>query len=321
VKQLTLAGGKIVLVAWALMMLFWPYAQVAPLHGPWRGLLASKYFNDWVATVRFQGADVFSNELPRTYVPIWFGITLPEFYFIAVGLAIAALWMTTRRRRLADLDRTTVVFVLLLALTIVFPAFSVIYSRSILYDGVRHLLFVVPPLAVIAGVATASFFGLARGRWIVGLVAVALVVSLAATAIDMWRLHPYESVYFNRISGGLRGAAGRFETDYWGQSYREGTEWLVAHYARANPSPIRVANCSSQFLTGYYLERTPQGRARFESVDIHDNPDVVLATTRWSCQERIAGRILHVVERMGTPLSYVIEVDRAHFTVPILGQR
>ena len=38
-------------------------------------------------------------------------------------------------------------------------------------------------------------------------------------------------------------------------------------------------------------------------------PDVYLATTRWGSHEWLAGRVVHVVSRQGTPLLYVKEVS------------
>ena len=144
--------------------------------------------------------------------------------------------------------------------------------------------------------------------------AVALTaVSLVATALDMVRLHPYQSVYFNRlVAGGLRHASSQFELDYWGQSYKEGVDWLLVHYGRDADEPVRVANCSTPFLTGYYLTKAPGRPERFVSVEPTARPHVVLATTRWFCDDRQTARVLHVVKRMGVPLAYVVEVRPPH---------
>ena len=42
------------------------------------------------------------------------------------------------------------------------------------------------------------------------------------------RNHPHEYVYFNPLVGGLDGAFGNYETDYWGNSIRMASEWLAA---------------------------------------------------------------------------------------------
>ena len=305
VVALAKSGAKVLAVARLVMVAFWPWAQVSPLMAPLRTLKVSSNFVAFPSTVRFMGADVFANRLPRTYVPVWLAVTMPEFYGLVICLAVVACVMAVRDRQRTEARTTAWVFIALLIVTIAFPVGMLVYRRSILFDGIRHILFIVPVLAVLAGVAAADFFDRVRSPALRAVVALALVGGLVLTAVDMARLHPYEGLYFNRIVGGLPGAAGRFETDYWGQSYREGVQWLVAN-PPAVPAGrrIRVANCSDPFLTGYYLRNRPE----FEAVGMEGDPDVVLATTRWSCQTRIPGRVLHVVERLGVPLCYVFDL-------------
>src|SRR4029079_11217925 len=135
--------------------------------------------------------------LPWTYAPVWFGVTLPEFYAIAAAGGIAAIWWSrwTPMRWSSD---GRAILIPLVMLTAVFPVVSAITLKSVLYDGIRHLLFVVPPLAILAGVSVAALVGSPAPGW-AKTAAVALVsISVGSTAIDMVRLHPYESVYFNR---------------------------------------------------------------------------------------------------------------------------
>ena len=83
----------------------------------------------------------------------------------------------------------------------------------------------------------------------------ALGALMALTVRDMVLLHPYQYVYFNRaVIGGLPGAAKRFDTDYWGASYKEGVRWLVDQ-APDPPSArrLKVASCSHSESTSYFL--------------------------------------------------------------------
>jgi hypothetical protein len=304
------SGVKVLALAWVVMMAFWPYAAIDPIRHPFAVIQTLAHFPDYYGTVRFEGADLAPNRLPWTYVPVWFAVTLPEFYFIAAAAAIwrAPAWLAALTRR--DVDRERAVLTFALIGVILLPVLSAVVLGATLYDGIRHFLFIVPPLAIAAALAIASLVASIRSGAVRAGVAALVGVSLLATTADMARLHPYESVYFNRaIGGGLAGAAPRFDTDYWGQSYREGVEWLMANYEASAREPIRVANCSKEFLTGYYIETSPSARGRFVSVPIDRHPQIVLATTRWSCQEQIKGRVLHVVSRMGAPLCEVIEVE------------
>jgi hypothetical protein len=53
-----------------------------------------------------------------------------------------------------------------------------------------------------------------------------LFLIFAQITFDMAMLHPYEYTYFNQLTGGVRGAHLRYETEYWGLSLREGIEWI-----------------------------------------------------------------------------------------------
>ena len=143
----------------------------------------------------------------------------------------------------------------------VFPVAMAIALRSTLYDGLRHFLFLMPVLAVLSGWGfSAAWDGLQVGWPRLALMGTALRL-IAWVLVDMVQLHPYQSLYYNRVlAGGLRGAAGRFETDYWGQSYKEATEWVMANYRPSTSQPIRVANCSISFLSEYFLEKEPAPR-------------------------------------------------------------
>ena len=53
---------------------------------------------------------------------------------------------------------------------------------------------------------------------------------LALTAIEpayfILKNHDYPYIYFNPVAGGMSGAYGNYETDYWGVSMKQGVEWL-----------------------------------------------------------------------------------------------
>ena len=313
VATLAKSGIKIALLACSVMLPFWPYTLEDPFSRIWQTVAVSAHFTDWIHPVRFAGADVLSNQLPWSYVPTWFAVTLPEFYFVAGAAGALQIPEVAAAFRGGQFNRHSAVLSGLLAVAILGPIATIMVSHSILYNGVRHLLFVAPLLAIASGLCLSSFLKgtFSRALRLLGLALTA--VSLIMTALDMVRLHPYQSVYFNRlVAGGLRHASSRFETDYWGQSYKEGVDWLLAHYDPDADEPIRVANCSTAFLTGYYLTKAPGGPDRFVSVEPNARPHVVLATTRWFCYDQQAARVLHVVKRMGVPLAYVVEVRPPH---------
>jgi len=297
-------------VAWVVMLLFWPWAQVSPILHPWEGLLTTTSFG-WPLTVFFEGQQIPASELPPSYIPTWFAISLPEFYFLAlpIGCILALRFLLKPSRLLAQLEAT--LGTALLITVFCFPILVAIALHSTLYDGLRQFLFVVPALAVLAGVSIAAFLRSRAAFAIKLLVLGAALFSAGLTVFDMVDLHPYQYVYFNRlVAGGLESAATRFETDYYGASYREGVLWLIDNYFPPSGGKVRVANSSWRLQTAYYLDKSAEARSRFVPVQPFENPDIYLTTTRWDNQKNMAGRVLHTVTRKGVPLLYIIEVDK-----------
>jgi hypothetical protein len=92
-----------------------------------------------------------------------------------------------------------------------------------MYNGIRHFVFVLPPLAVAGGLAGAWIAEqLARfGRAALVAFSLAFVAGIALPVAGMVRLHPYEYVWFNQISGGVRAAQSRYMLDYWGLAFEQ----------------------------------------------------------------------------------------------------
>ena len=295
-------------IAWVTMVAFWPWAQVSPILHPLQALQQTTRY-DWPLTVFFDGRFVKASELPRSYLPTWFAISLPEFYFAAllIGCVLSVRFLRRFARKPGHVD--ALLKGGLLVAVVCVPVGVQIVLRSTVYDGLRQFLFTMPALSALAGVSVAAFLGsvvrLAPRLAVLGLV----LVSAGVTIHDMVDLHPYQYVYFNRlVAGGVEAGSARFETDYYGASYREGVLWLAQNYHPRTRQKVRVANPSRNFLTAYYLESNPRNRERFHPVAAWDRPHIYLSTTRWNQHKEKHGKLLHVVKRKGVPLLYVIEV-------------
>jgi hypothetical protein len=53
-----------------------------------------------------------------------------------------------------------------------------------------------------------------------------LTLAYLPLIVQLSQLHPYEGVYYNLLTGGVRGAAGRYPQEYWGSSFRAGCDWV-----------------------------------------------------------------------------------------------
>ena len=234
------------ILACLVMGLVWPWSVTAPLHlvhalvyfshdfeKPWREL--------------FDGRLVPIVDMPRSYAPTLFAVQLPEL-MLALGLCgmAGALFSVARWRR-GDVGRRAALLSVVLAATL--PVLLTIMTRPYIYNGVRHLVFVLPPFAVLGGLAAAWIFRrLERGGGLrVAAGMLALVVGIASPVIDMVRLHPYEYSDFNHLVGGVAGARPLFMLDYWGLSLTQASRKLIAYLDEHRQKPPhghwRVAVC------------------------------------------------------------------------------
>jgi hypothetical protein len=101
-----------------------------------------------------------------------------------------------------------------------------------MYNGIRHFVFILPPLAVLGGVAGAWLLeAVRRRRGAVIAAAMFFAAGIAAPVITMARLHPYEYTHFNWLADGVAHARGRYMVDYWGLSFKQASQGLLAKLA------------------------------------------------------------------------------------------
>jgi hypothetical protein len=230
---------------------------------------------------------------------------------VAGGLGLVGLVLLVRGRPIGPGARRRLLQAGWLASIPAIVVAGVVARRMPLYDGMRHFLFLVPLLAVLAGVSVSVFLRSPAARPVKAAGIALLAGASLVTLVDMVRLHPYESVYFNRLwAGGTKAGIDRYEGDYWCLSYKEGCEWLLRRYAGAEcRDKIRVAGYSVLHQVQHYLELTEEGRRLFRAVAVADGrPHFVLATTRFQDHLRAPGKLVFTVERLGATLFYLFEV-------------
>jgi hypothetical protein len=141
----------------------------------------------------------------------------------------------------------------MLTLAATLPLVVAMVKRPALYNGIRHFIFVIPPMTVLAGTAFAramSWLGASRRSWQPVAMAV-FTFGLLLPLAEMIRLHPYQYTHFNYIAGTVRGADYRYMLDYWGLALKQASDGLREELTERNEAPPnghkwKVAVCGPQ---------------------------------------------------------------------------
>jgi hypothetical protein len=294
----------VVLVAYPVMLLFWPWAQTDPIDNPLRAL---EFFSHqtFPFNTLFDGRFIPATDLPWTYLPGYIVIALPELILVLLLCApiVAAVAVVRRGRRVKREEALTG---LALGIGIVFPIAYAITIKAVLFDGMRHFLFVLPPIAVAAaviadkGLGWLSSFPYRRPVW-----ALLALYGFAHVAI-MAMLHPDQYVYYNAFVGGVEGAQHKFKLDYWANSYSEAVhgleDYLRTEYgADFEDREFTVAVCGPPISADYYFPPNFRFTRRVTEADFF------IAFTKDNCDRSLPGRPVYRVERMGALLSVVLD--------------
>jgi hypothetical protein len=216
-------------LAYGVMAVVWPWSVQEALN-PWLALTYFSHFFEAPWRELFDGQLILVPDMPRRYLPTLLALRVPEI-FLALGICglLGVCYAATRR----DIPlRQRAIFVCV-AMAALFPIVLTIAVRPAMYNGIRHFVFLMPPIAVLGGLAGAWLFEAVRCRFRYGVAAAAAVFAMGVTlpVVEMVRLHPYEYTYFNRFIGGVPGAQGRFMLDYWGLSLKQASQALEAEIA------------------------------------------------------------------------------------------
>ena len=296
------------LIGYAVMAVFWPWAVLSPLN-PLKALTEFQHFtfniDDIVAGLKCK---MFAP--PAHYLPIYLAIKLPEAMLF--GLAALGVGAWVERRRLLAIDRRSLLrYGLLLAAAFAPVLYNVVF-RPPIYNGIRHYMFLLPPIAVLAAVGIDRLLLRTReaalARW-GGRGAVAGLIGWSAISIGM--LHPHEYVFYNVMVGGLPGADDRYVMDYWANTTREMTLALNDYLANENSQTGRrraysVALCAESVSAEAYM--SPQ----LYVTKYWPRADFFIAPTHMECDELLDGEIIYEVKREGVVLGVV--KDRRHRT-------
>jgi hypothetical protein len=310
-----------VVIAWLVAIALWPWLHVGNPFQQFTTTLV--HFANIPMSFNFLhwGERVWTDDLPWSYIPGQLLARLPEAFLIllaaALVQAIAAAAIAMRdfggrwrsnpgaALRAAALSIARRRAIVIVCAAVVLPLGYLIARRITIYDGIRHVLFVIPMLAVLAGAALVGLLPLLRRAPVIA--ASAGAAYAGSVVLYLAALHPFQYVAINALAGGTRGGYERFETDYWSAAATTALRRLE-HLLDENPAALAGEAAPSilicipwrEAMVGPLLRRpwtieTDPSRAEF-----------IIATQRWPCAENLSPVVLiDTVERFGRSFAWI----------------
>jgi len=302
------------IVAFALMTLFWPWAIMGADHI----LIAAKSFShfefDMSTIVNGQWFNI--GDISRFYLFEYLLIRLPEVFLIGLLVSIImcsrGLLQTSTQIRAYFSGKLPEIA---LSISLLFPLLFVLYDRPALYNGVRHFTFIIPPLAIFAGIGLSNAYQLLKSYPRLKMIFTGICLLLAFnTFYILFKLHPYQYIYYNHFAGkSIQQAAHQWEGDYWSSNLIESSQILTnyinteeARTAKSADEPYYVAVCAESFQGQVYLDK------RFVVTRDWVRADFYISATTMNNDAMLHGKTIGVIERLGAKIAVV--KDRRELT-------
>lgn len=201
----------------AALLVWWPFWR-----DPLGKLFELPFFyshNTFNIPVLFLGKIYRSGvNIPWPYPYIYILITTPLVILIPfiLGFFICIKNILNRNRE-----------VLLFLLWLFIPLLRFFLPKTGAIDGVRHFMEIVYPLSIIAAIGLnyilEGIIKLTKSAYVKLFLTLIVILSLL---VNIYVYYPYETSFFNSLTGGIRGAWHKFDIDFWGTPQKEAMLWL-----------------------------------------------------------------------------------------------
>jgi hypothetical protein len=311
-RILIVMGGSL-LVGYIIGLLAWPWGLESPISHPIESLEGMTNRATKIRTL-FEGSYKFNDSMPWYYELKWIIISNP--ISVVAGTILFVVLGFLGRRRIGSFTLWLGLFAAL------FPLLYMAYKHSSVYDTWRHVFFVYPFWVIMAALGWSYFGDYIENRFAKGgvvkqrYIGHALALLLTIPAI-LWtiRSHPNQYVYFNELAGGIRGANGNYELDYYYNSSQQHVDWLRKNVAKVPGKKALVLsnmggfgpNClhnDTAYIAPSYLGYYRRATQPWDYYMMFPRivPEGIVKHKSW-----LPSNAIHVVSVDGVPLSALIK--------------
>ena len=273
-------------IAILTMFLTWPFLWESPVTN-FVEVFRLMSDNPTNLSVLFGGGVYRAGELPRSYLPIMLATTLTEPVWILFVIGVVTGYWKIFTDRTITKANPFITATLTLSWFIIL-ALYVLIRRPAMYDGIRHFLFILPPIFIFTGFAFDFLQGRLTRNW---LYAGTVFLFLAPGLSGIIRLHPYQYTYYNSFLGGTETVFREYETDYWLTCYKDAVQQL-----NEIDAPIDLFVHREAYLAEYYADENLTVRDLRGAVSEVESGDYVLVNTRTNEDRRVFRDAPHQVQ-------------------------
>ncbi|KKR14595.1 MAG: glycosyltransferase [Parcubacteria group bacterium GW2011_GWC1_39_29] len=224
-------GGLVTYIAWPAL---W--------HDPALFFRALEYFSHhgWEGKVLYQGYIYSPNALPWHYGFFYLFGTIPTIVSIFFMLGFYKLIRSLIIKENLFKNYLLLFWIFLRPLLDLLP-------DIIRYDGVRHYLFVLPPILIIASQGLIFFCNCLQDKFKNlknGYITIFYIVVFVSALWQFVIVFPYGDVYFNELARLKHGShlENNFDFDYWGSSYKEAISWINKNATTKSSFCVAIAD-------------------------------------------------------------------------------
>lgn len=283
-KRQAVAWSAYLLICGIFVVILWPFLWGDPIGRFVEAFNLMRKFA-WDGANLYLGQYVSGKAVPWHYVPVWISITTPISILLLFLIGLAKFpWILNRVLKSDDIPEP---FILAPYLWFFMPLICVIFFKSTLYDGWRQLYFIYPGLVMIATLSLKDLWSFGSRisfkpvrNTVFVIISALLIFDLWCTASFLIRSHPYQYIYFNSLTGGVHGAKGQFEMDYWGVSFKQ----LLERVLREMPEKSNIQICGRPDDHPLYMNLEilkPQDRIRFAPLPMVANFEDLSTTSEF----------------------------------------
>ncbi|MBW1297142.1 tetratricopeptide repeat protein [Aquimarina litoralis] len=221
------------ILSYLAVSIFWPYAQTNPLKVPVEILFKMGEFRGFENLQLFEGEWKSSFEMPWYYaIKNLFIIMMPLHAFLGFFL-IPLLYFKETKQNILKLS--------MVLFASVFPMILIIIANPNSHDGSRQFMFLVLPMVILSAASWYKLFSMIPTKNIVRIVFGCMVFLMLQPLKFMIQYHPLQALYFSPIIGGVSGAFGNYEIDYYGVAAKSAVDWLSENVGdKNNPPKVRM---------------------------------------------------------------------------------